>query len=82
MLLFIKHAVITLSVLVGFFSALIGVVAYISQGMSDNEGDDTGRIISFTSLCVLAICILLVLLLSGCSTGKALFDACRDGLCR
>ena len=26
--------------------------------------------------------ISLTLFLSGCSTGKALFDACRDGLCR
>lgn len=26
--------------------------------------------------------IVLALFLSGCSTGKALLDACRDGLCR
>lgn len=26
--------------------------------------------------------LLLIMFLSGCSTGKALIDACRDGLCR
>lgn len=82
MLLFLKHAAITIFALVAFLAALIAPVAWISQSMSDNEGDDTGRMLSFSALCVFAICALLILMLSGCSTGRALIDACRDGLCR
>lgn len=82
MLLFIKHAVITVAGLIAFLAAIIVPVAWISHGMSDNHGDDTGRLLSFSALCVFAICTLLIIMLTGCSTGKAILDACRDGLCR
>lgn len=82
MILFLKHAAITLAVLVGFLAAMIAPVAWISQNMSDNPNDDTGRMLSFSALCVLASCALLVVLLSGCSDARALYHACNDGLCR
>lgn len=81
MILFFKHAVITLALLVGFLATLLGVVGFVSQEMSDNPHDDTGRLVSFTSFCVAAICVLMVFLLSGCADVRTLYHACRDGLC-
>lgn len=82
MILFLKHAAITIFVLIGFLAALIAPVAWISQNMSDNPNDDSGRLMTLFSLCALIVCILSVMLLSGCSTVKPLIDACREGLCR
>lgn len=82
MTLFLKHAAITLFVIVGFLASIIAPVAWMSQSMSSNPNDDTGKMLSFSALCIFAVCALMILLLSGCSTTKALIDACRDGLCR
>lgn len=82
MILFVKHAAITLLALIGFLAGLLAPVAWISQEMSDNPHDDTGRMLSVSAICVLTVCILMILMLSGCSTGRALINACRDGLCR
>lgn len=82
MILFLKHAAITVAALVAFLGALISVVAFISQGMSDNPNDDTGGMLAFSSACVVAVCILLIFTLSGCAELRALQGACQDGLCR
>lgn len=82
MILFMKHAAITVSILVAFLAALVGTVAFISQGMSDNPHDDSGKMLSFSSLCIMIACILLIIMLSGCAELRAVAHACRDGLCR
>lgn len=82
MIIFLKHAAITILGLIGFLAALIAPVAWISQEMSDNPSDDSGKMLSVSSVCVLVVCVLSILFLAGCSTTKALVDACRDGLCR
>lgn len=82
MMLFLKHAVMTLAILIAFLAAMVAPVAWISQNLNDNPNDDTGKLVGFSALCVFVACALLVLMLSGCSTTKALVDACRDGLCR
>lgn len=82
MILFLKHAAITVAALVAFLGSLVSVVAFISHGMSDNPHDDTGRMLSFSSACVVVVCILLIFTLSGCAELRALHGACRDGLCR
>lgn len=82
MILFLKHAVITIAGLVGFLAAIVAPVAWISQGMSDNPNDDSGRMLSISAFCVLVACGLLILLLSGCSDLRTVVHACRDGLCR
>lgn len=81
MILFLKHAAITIAILVGFLAALLGAVGFVSQGMSDNPHDDTGRLVSFSSFCVAGICVLLIFLLSGCAEVRTLYHACRNGLC-
>lgn len=85
MILFLKHAAITIAALIAFMAALIAPIAWISQGMSDNQNDDTGRLVSLSAICVLIACALLILMLSGCATleevGRATYHACKDGLC-
>lgn len=82
MILFLKHAVITICVLVGFLAALIAPVAWVSQNMSSNPNDDSGKMISFSALCTFAVCALVIILLSGCAEVRTLYHTCRDGLCR
>lgn len=82
MMLFVKHAVITIAALVAFLAAIIAPVAWVSQSMSDNPNDDSGRMLAFSSLCLVVVCVLLIILLSGCAELRYAADACRDGLCR
>lgn len=82
MILFLKHAAITVAVLIAFLAAMIAPIAFISQGMSDNESDDSGKMLGFSALCVVVVCVLLVLMLSGCAELRTVAHACRDGLCR
>lgn len=58
-------------------AALAVCALWISGAWWDRE-----RPVSVTTLLVAIFLAIFAASLSGCSTGKALFDACRDGLCR
>ena len=65
MILMVKHAIVALSAFVGFLAALISVVAFVSVGVYDADGDDSGRRLGFSAAIIVAACVLLIVLLTG-----------------
>jgi hypothetical protein len=63
-------------------AALFCVASGMAHGSTDPVDRRQALLSAFWSLVVFALCALVIVSLTGCSTGRALYDACRDGLCR
>jgi hypothetical protein len=74
-------AAIIASVVAGL-AALLGLAASMAHGTTDPAERRAAIATGFWSLVVFALCALVIVSLTGCSAGRALYDACRDGLCR
>lgn len=81
MILFLKHAAITILGMVGVLAAILAVASFSAQGMSDLEGDDSAKRCGVWSTAFVLFCIILILTLSGCAEVRTLYHACRDGHC-
>ena len=82
MIVFLKHAAITVAIIIAFVAAIIAPVAMFSASMSTKPGEDSSGLLSFSALCVIVVCVLLIILLSGCAEVRTLYHACKDGMCR
>ena len=72
---------IAASVIAGL-ATLFLVASGLAHGSADPEERRESVLTAFRSLVILTFCALVIVSLTGCSTGRALYDACRDGLCR
>lgn len=81
MILFIKHAAITIISMVGFLAAILAVASFSAQGMSDNESDDSAKRCGVWSSVFVLFCIIAIFALSGCAEVRTLYHACNDGHC-
>jgi purine-cytosine permease-like protein len=68
--------------IVALFAMLLGLASGLAHGSTDPIERRQAALTAFWSLVVFALCALVIVSLTGCSTGRALYDACRDGLCR
>lgn len=82
MILFLKHAAMTVLGMVAFLSAVLAVASFSAQGMSDNEGDDSAKKCGIWSAGFVVLCVAVIFALSGCADVRAAYHACKDGLCR
>ena len=81
MILFLKHAAMTILGITGFLGALLAIASFSAHGMSDNEGDDSAKRCGIWSLGFVAFCVLAIFALSGCAEVRTLYHACKDGHC-
>jgi hypothetical protein len=67
---------------IAVLAALFGIASGLAHGSTDPVERRQAILSAFWSLVVFALSALVIVSLTGCSTGRALYDACRDGLCR
>jgi hypothetical protein len=68
--------------IVAGLAALFCIASGLAHGSTDPVERRQAILSVFWSLIVFVLCALVIISLAGCSTGRALYDACRDGLCR
>jgi hypothetical protein len=68
--------------IVALFATLLGLASGLAHGSTDPVERRQAALSVFWSMVVFAVCVLVIVSLAGCSAGRALYDACRDGLCR
>jgi hypothetical protein len=72
---------IALTVVAGL-AALLCVSSGLAHGRADPVERRHTILSAFWSIVTFALCAIAIVSLTGCSTGRALYDACRSGLCR
>jgi uncharacterized membrane protein len=82
MIVAVKALAAILASLVAVLAALLCIASGLAHGSTDPVERRQAILSVFWSLVVFALCALVIVSLTGCSTGRALYDACRDGLCR
>jgi hypothetical protein len=82
MIVAVKVFTTIIASVVAGLAALFCVASVIAHGSADPVERRQAVLSAFWSLAVFAFCVVAIISLVGCSTGRALYDACRDGLCR
>lgn len=77
-----KILLILLATVVGLLAALFGLASGVSHGSSDPIERLYAARSAFWSALIFMLCAGLIVSLTGCAGGSALYHACRDGLCR
>ena len=81
MILFLKHAAMTVFLMAGFLGSVLAIASFSAQGMSDAEYDDSAKRCGIWSTIFVLLCVAAILALSGCAQTRAIVNACRDGHC-
>lgn len=81
-MILLKVLVAIVAGVIGLFAALFGLASGVARNTSDPVERKHATFTAFWSLIVFALCAGAIVTLSGCSDARALYHACRDGLCR
>lgn len=77
-----RVVLILAATVVALLAALFGLASGAARNTTDPIERKYATQSAFASLVIFTLCAAAIVSLAGCADGRALYHACRDGLCR